>query len=166
MNDGEIVFVKYCQASRVKHVSTVTQDGERVLRVNQNVSADDCVDLSSRLPVLDIGLHALDVLNAFCGCTSLEGFERRIVKVHGGDRTVRADQTRREDGDVTDTATKIQNVHTRGDACTIEELLSKRIQHRRLKYETTAFAVIMTHHICGGVRHEPRVAGNRFNSLF
>ena len=147
MNHGEIIFVKYRQASRVKHQSTVAQDGEGVLRMNQNVPADDCVDFMGRLPFLDIGLHARDVLNSFCGRTSLEGFKGGIVKVHGGDRTVRADQTRREDGDVTDTATKIQNVHTRGDACTMEELLSKRIQQRRLKYETTAFAVIMTHHI-------------------
>src|SRR5262252_6778815 len=102
MNYGEIVFVKYCQASRVKHVSTVTQDGERVLRMNQNVSADDSVDLTSRLPVLDIGLHALDVSNSFCGRTGLEGFKGRIVKVHGGDRAVIADKTRREDRDVTD----------------------------------------------------------------
>src|SRR5262249_61680203 len=65
MDDGEIVFVKDCQASRVKHGSTGMQHGERVLRMNKNVPADNGVELTSGLPLMNIGMHAFDVFDAF-----------------------------------------------------------------------------------------------------
>src|SRR5262249_43916644 len=125
-----------------------------------NVPADDCVDLTGRLPILDVRLHTLNILDSFCGRTTLQGSKGRVVEVHRDDRAIRTDKTRREEGDVTNTATKIQNVHPRGYSCTAEELFGKGIQQRRLKYQTTAFAVIMTHHISGGVRHAPSLAGS------
>src|SRR5262245_42822780 len=108
--------------------------------MNQNVAADDCIDFAGRLPFLNIGLHTLDVLDSFCGRPSFEGFKGDVVKVQGSDRTIRTDKPRREDGDVTNTATNIDKVHAEGDSGTAEELFCKRIQQRRLKYETTAFA--------------------------
>ena len=71
MDDREIVFVKYGESSRVKHGSTRTQHGQRILRMNQNVPADDCVELTSSLPLMHIGMQALDVSDPFCDRTTL-----------------------------------------------------------------------------------------------
>lgn len=62
MDDGEIVLMEHGQTSLVKQDGTVSKHGQGIVGMNEDVTADDRVEPAPRLPSMNVGLDALDML--------------------------------------------------------------------------------------------------------
>ncbi len=82
MNDGKIVLMKGGQPPLMKQGGTVSQDSERILGMNENVTTDDRVEPAARLPPMNIRLDAIDIFHSFSGRASLEGLQCGRIDVH------------------------------------------------------------------------------------
>jgi hypothetical protein len=151
MDDGKIVLMKDGQTSLVKQGRTVSQDGKGILRVNEDVTADDRVELTTWLPSVNVRLDAFDVAHPFSGRASPERCQCVRIDIDGRHAAGGPDQPAGEQRDVANATADIEHLHPGRKSGTMKELLGQRIQYRGLKTEAPPLPIVVPHHVGRGV---------------
>jgi hypothetical protein len=122
----EIALLEGDDSAWAKVDPRLAQQIDRIRLVHQYPAADDCIEVLIQVKVLNVTLledhrrpsHRLDAKH--CRVEDVR------IRINAYDPALRADKFSQEQCNVTRTATKIKNLHARGDACRSKEPSGER----------------------------------------